>query len=129
MRKGAFVMFVIATMLVAGSAAAGDWQKLGRKTVAFNGKEKAMSISAKGEPVSQVAFKVGGGWIALSNVTLNFEDGSSQKIEDLADVRPGMTSTSIAVNGGSKTVTSIDLTYRGASASQEGRATITAIGQ
>lgn len=129
MRKGAFVMFVIAAMLMSSAAAAGDWQKLGRKTVSFNGKEKAMSISAKGEPVSQVAFKVGGGWVTLSNVTLNFNDGSSQSIEDLADVRPGMTSTSIAVNDGPKTVTSIDLTYRGASASQEGRATITALGQ
>jgi hypothetical protein len=114
MRKGAFVMFVIAAMLVAGTAAAGDWQKLGRKTVSFNGKEQAVSITAKGEPVSQVAFKFGGDWMHLTQVTINFDDGSSQAIEDLEDVRPGMTSEGYAIEGGPKKISSIDISYRAA---------------
>jgi len=129
MRKGAFVVFVIAAMLVAGAATAGDWQKLGKKTVSFNGKEKAVSITAKGEPVSQVAFKFGGDWMQLTHVTLNFDDGSSQAIEDLEDVRPGMTSESYAIEGGPKKVASIDLSYRSASSGGQGRGTVTVLGQ
>jgi len=129
MRKGAFVVFVIAAMLVAGTATAGDWQKLGKKTVSFNGKEKAVSITAKGEPVSQVAFKLGGDWMNLTQVTLNFDDGSSQTIEDLEDVRPGMKSEGYAIEGGPKKVASIDISYRSASAGGQGRGTITALGQ
>jgi len=129
MRKGAFVVFVIAAMLVAGAATAGDWQKLGRKTVSFNGKEKAVSITAKGEPVSQVAFKLGGDWMHLTHVTLNFDDGSSQAIEDLEDIRPGMTSEGIAVEGGPKKVASIEVSYRAATAGGQGRGSITALGQ
>jgi len=129
MRKGAFVMFVITAMLIAGAATAGDWQKLGRKTVSFNGKEKAVSISAKGESVSQVAFKLGGDWMHLNHVTLNFDDGSSQAIEDLENVRPGMTSEGIAIEGGPKNITSIDISYSAASVGGQGRGTITALGQ
>jgi hypothetical protein len=129
MRKGAFVMFVIAAMLVAGTAAAGDWQKLGRKTVSFNGKEQAVSITAKGEPVSQVAFKFGGDWMHLTQVTINFDDGSSQAIEDLEDVRPGMTSEGYAIEGGPKKISSIDISYRAARSGAQGRGTVTALGQ
>ena len=129
MRKGACVMFVIAAMLVAGAATAGDWQKLGRKTVSFNGKEKAVSISAKGDAVSQVAFKLGGDWMRLNQVTLNFDDGLNQAIEDLGEVRPGMTSESIAIEGGPKTISSIDISYESASPGSQGRGTITALGQ
>ena len=99
MRKAAFVMFVITAMLAAGAATAGDWQKLGKKTVSFNGKEKAVSITAKGEAVSQVAFKLGGDWMHLTHVTLNFDDGSSQAIEDLENIRPGTKSESYAIEG------------------------------
>ena len=129
MRKCAFVVFVIAAMLVAGAATAGDWQKLGKKTVSFNGKEKVVSITAKGEPVNQVVFKFGGDWMRLTHITLNFDEGSSQAIEDLEDVRPGMTSESIAIEGGPKKVASIDISYRSAGASGQGRGTITALGQ
>jgi hypothetical protein len=129
MRKSPFVMFVIATMLVAGAAIAGDWSKLGRKAVSFNGKERPVSITAKGDAVSQIAFKVGGGWVKLSGITINFDDGTTQAFENTADVRPGMISDSITVDDGPKVVTSIDLSCRSANSSQQGRATITALGQ
>lgn len=129
MKKSAFVVFVIAAMLVAGAAMAGDWQKLGRKTVAFNGKDKAVSIPAKGEAVSQVAFKLGGDWMQLTQVTLNFNDGTSQAIENVGDIRPGMTSEGFAIDGGPKNVTSIDVSFRAATAGAQGRASITALGQ
>ena len=129
MRKAAFVMFVIAAMLAAGAATAGDWQKLGKKTVSFNGKEKAVSITAKGEAVSQVAFKLGGDWMHLTHVTLNFDDGSSQAIEDLENIRPGTKSESYAIEGGSKKIASIDISYRSAITGGQGRGTVTALGQ
>ena len=129
MRKAAFVVFVIAAMLVAGAATAGDWHKLGKTTVSFNEKEKAVSITAKGEPVSQVAFKFGGDWMHLTHVTLNFDDGSSQAIEDLGDIRPGTKSESYAIEGGSKKVASIDISYRSAIAGGQGRGTVTVLGQ
>jgi len=65
----------------------------------------------------------------LTHVTLNFDDGSSQAIEDLEDVRPGMTSESIEIEGGPKKVASIDISYRSASAGGQGRGTVTALGQ
>lgn len=127
--KGVFVMMTIATLLVAGSAVAGDWQKLGKKGLVFNNSQKTASISTNGVAVSQVAFKVSGGWVRLTDVTLNFEDGSSQTIADFKNPRPSMTSDSIAIDGGPKTLTSIDFSCRAVSSATQGRATVLALGQ
>lgn len=127
--KGAFVMLVIATILVAGSAMAGDWQKLGKKTLVFSNKAKTSSISTKGIAVSQIAFKVTGGWVRLSEITLNFDDGSTQKIEEFENPSPDTRSDSIAVDGGPKTLTSIDFSSRAVSSATQGRATVMALGQ
>jgi len=129
MRKGAFVMFVIAAMLVAGAAAAGDWQKLGKKTVVFGNSEETASITAKGDAVSQVAFKISGDWVRLNQVTLNFDNGSTQIIEDMESVRPGLTSDAIEIDGGSKTITSIIFSYQATSSARQGRATVIVLGQ
>ncbi len=129
MRKSAFVMFVVAAMLVAGAAAAGDWQKLGKKTIVFGNTEDSASIAAKGEAVSQIAFKFGGDWVCLNQVTLNFADGSTQTIDEVEKVKPGRTGDAIAIDGGAKTITSIDISYQAASSSSQGRATVTALGQ
>jgi len=122
-------MLVIAAMLVAGLAVAGDWQKLGRKTVAFGDAEDTTTISVKGVAVSQIAFKTGGDWVRLTEVTLTFDDGSSQKIEDLPKMKPGVISEAFAVDGGPKTLTSIDFSFRAASPGKQGRATVSALGQ
>ena len=129
MRKSVLSICVIAALLVAGGAVAGDWQKLGKKTIAFDSSEKTASIKAKGDAVNEVAFKFGGDWVSLTKVTLNFDDGSNQIIEDLEKVRPGLTSAGVAIDGGPKTISSIDLSFKSASASGQGRATITALGQ
>ena len=129
MRKGAFVMFVIAVMLVAGAATAGDWQKLGKKTVVFGNAEETASITAKGDAVSQVAFKISGDWVGLNQVTLNVADGSSQTIEDVPRVKPGLTSDGMAIEGGPKTVATIDFSYQAVSSSGQGRATVIVLGQ
>jgi len=129
MRKSMFVMFVVVAMLVAGAAAAGDWQKLGKKTVVFGNTEEAASISAKGDAVSQIAFKISGEWVRLNQITLNFADGSTQTINDLEKVKPGLTSAAIAIEGGPKTITSIDFSYQAASSSRQGRATVIMLGQ
>ena len=129
MRKSSIVMFVIAAMLVAGAAIAGDWSKLGRKAVSFNGNQRSVSIDAKGDAVSQIAFKVGGGWVKLTDITLNFADGTNQAIDDIEDLRPGTTSDGITVDDGPKVITSIELSYQSANTAQQGRATITVLGQ
>jgi hypothetical protein len=129
MRKGAFVMCVIAAMLVASAAVADDWQKLGKKTVIFGNTEDTASIAAKGDAVSQVAFKISGDWVRLNQVTLNFSDGSTQMIDDMESVKPGLTSDGIAIDGGAKTITSIDFSFQAASSSRQGRATVIALGQ
>ena len=126
MRKGAFVMFVIAAMF---AAAAGDWQKLGKKTVVFGNSEETASITAKGDAVSQVAFKISGDWVRLNQVTLNFDNGSTQIIEDMESVRPGLTSDAIEIDGGSKTITSIIFSYQATSSARQGRATVIVLGQ
>ena len=129
MRKSAIVMCVITAMLVVGAAAASDWQKLGKKTVVFGNAEETASINAKGDAVSQVAFKISGDWVGLNQVTLNFDDGSSQTIEDVPRVRPGLTSENVAIEGGSKTITTIDFSYQAVSSSGQGRATVIVLGQ
>lgn len=129
MRKSAFVMCVIAAMLVAGAAVAADWQKLGKKTVVFGNTEDSASITAKGDAVSQIAFKISGDWVRLNQVTLNFTDGSTQTIEEIEKVKPGLTSEGIAIDGGPKTITSIDFTFQAASSSRQGRGTVILLGQ
>ena len=129
MRKSAFVMFVVAAMLVAGAAGASDWQKLGKKTVVFGNSEETASIAAKGEAVSQIAFKISGEWVRLNQVTLNFADGKSQTIDEIEKVKPGMTSAGIAVDGGPKTISSIDFSYQAASSASQGRGTVIVLGQ
>ena len=129
MRKSAFVMFIVVAIMVAGTAVAGDWQKLGKKTVVFGNTEDSASVSAKGDAVSQIAFKISGDWVRLNQVTLNFSDGSTQMIDDMESVRPGLTSEAIAIDGGPKTITSFDFSYQAASSSRQGRATVTALGQ
>jgi hypothetical protein len=129
MRKSAFVMCVIAAMLVAGAAVAADWQKLGKKTVIFGNTEDSASITAKGEAVGQIAFKISGDWVRLNQVTLNFADGSTQTINEIEKVKPGLTSSGIAIDGGPKTITSIDFTFQAASSSRQGRGTVTVLGQ
>jgi len=129
MNRNAFVMFVIGAMLMAGAAGASDWQKLGKKTVVFGNTEKTASITAKGEAVSQIAFKISGEWVRLNQVTLNFADGTSQTIDEIEKVKPGLTSAGIAVDGGPKTITSIDFSYQAGSSAGNGRATVTVLGQ
>ena len=129
MRKSAFVMFVIGAMLLAGAAGASDWQKLGKKTVVFGNSEETASIAAKGEAVSQIAFKISGEWVRLNQVTLNFADGTSQTINEIEKVKPGMTSAGIAVDGGPKTISSIDFSYQAASSASQGRGTVIVLGQ
>lgn len=129
MRKNAFVMLVVMTMLVAGIAGAGDWQKLGKKTVVFGNTEDTASITTKGDAVSQIAFKISGDWVRLNQVTLNFADGTSQTIENIEKVKPGLTSTGIAIDGGPKTISSIDFSFQAASSSTQGRGTVVALGQ
>ena len=129
MRKSAFVMFVISAMLLAGAAGASDWQKLGKKTVVFGNSEETASIAAKGEAVSQIAFKISGEWVRLNQVTLNFADGTSQTIDEIEKVKPGLTSAGIAVDGGPKTISSIDFSYQAASSAGNGRGTVTVLGQ
>jgi len=127
--KGTFVILVIAVLLVAGSAVASDWQKLGKKTVVFGNSEDTSSFSTKGAAVSQVAFKISGDWLRLTEVTLNFDDGSSQTIENLKSVRPEIVSDGNVIDGGPKTLTSIDFSFQAGSSSKQGRATVIALGQ
>lgn len=129
MRKSVFVMFVVAAMLMAGAAGASDWQKLGKKTVVFGNAEETASITAKGDAVNQIAFKISGDWVRLNQVTLNFADGTTQVIEDIEKVKPGLTSAGIAIDGGPKTISSIDFLYQAASSAKQGRGTVIVLGQ
>ena len=129
MRKSAFVMFVIGVMLMAGAASAGDWQKVGKKGVIFGNTLETASMTAKENSVSQVAFKISGDWVGLHQVTLNFSDGSKQTIEEIPKVRPGLTSEAFSIEGGPKTISSIDFSYRAESSSSLGRATVIFLGQ
>ena len=129
MRKSALVMFVVIAMLMAGAAGAGDWQKLGKKTVVFGNTEETASIAAKGDAVSQIAFKISGDWVRLNQVTLNFADGTTQTIDDIEKVKPGLTSAGIAIAGGPKTISSIDFSFQAASSAGQGRGTVIALGQ
>lgn len=129
MRKSVFVMFVVVAMLMAGAAGASDWQKLGKKTVVFGNAEETASITAKGDAVNQIAFKISGDWVRLNQVTLNFANGTSQIISNIEKVKPGLTSAGIAIDGGPKTISSIDFSYQAASSAGQGRGTVIVLGQ
>jgi hypothetical protein len=120
-------------MLVAGGSAfatAGDWQKLGSKSVAYN-KEgpQTFSINTKNAEVSEVRFKVAGDWTRFLDVKLNFADGTSQELNSGVDVEPGTTSEAFTIEGGPKALASIDVSCKAASSSRTGRATIKIVGQ
>ena len=119
---------MIAALLVAGTAVANDWQKLGKKNLVFGDAEESTTVKANGEAAA-IAFRISGDWVRLTKVTLNFSDGSNQVVEELERVRPGMTSGPIAIDGGPKAISSIDLTYKAASTGGRGRATIAFLGQ
>jgi hypothetical protein len=129
MRKGALVVLVIGLALVASSASAGDWNKVGKKAVVFGNTDETASITAKENNTSQIAFKINGEWVGLNEITLNFADGSKQTIEEIPKVRPGLTSDAFAIEGGPKAITSIDFSYKAVSASSLGRATVVFLGQ
>ena len=129
MRKSVFVMFVIGVMLVAGAASAGDWEKIGKIGVIFGNTDETASMTAKDNSVSEFAFKISGDWVGLSEITLNFADGSKQTLEDIPRVRPGLTSDAFSIEGGPKTIASIDFSYRAVSSSSLGRATVIFLGQ
>ena len=129
MRRSASVMFVIGLMLIAGAASAGDWQKVGKETVIFGNTEETATVTAKDNSVSQFAFKISGDWVGLQQVTLNFADGSKQTIEDIPNVRPGLTSDAFSITDGPKKISSIDFSYKAVSSANLGRATVIFLGQ
>ena len=128
MKRTVFVTCVIAALLVAGTAVANDWQKLGKKNVVFGDAEETTTVKANGE-AANVNFKISGDWVRLTKVTFNFSDGAKETLEEPENVRPGLTSQPITIDGGRKTIESIDLTYRSAGASGRGRATVAFHGQ
>ena len=65
----------------------------------------------------------------MNQITLNFDDGSAQTIQEIDNVRPGLTSEGITIEGGPKKITSIDFSYQAASSAGQGRATVIALGQ
>jgi hypothetical protein len=127
MKRNVFVACVIAALLVAGTAVANDWQKLGKKTLVFGEAEETTTMKTSGEAAS-VTFKITGDWARLTQVTFNFSDGSKQVVEEPEIVRPGLTSQPITIDGGPKTIDSIDLTYSSAGANR-GRASVAFQGQ
>jgi hypothetical protein len=128
MRRAVFVSCVIAALLVAGTAVASDWQKLGKKNLAFGDAEETTTVKASGE-ASNITFRISGDWVRLTGVTFNFSDGSKQMVEEPENIRPGLTSQPIAIDGGPKSVESIDITFQAAASSGRGRATVIFRGQ
>jgi hypothetical protein len=78
--------------------------------------------------VGEVKLKVNGTWVRFTNLTLSFSDGTSQVIADRIDVEPGLTSEAIAIDGGPKTLTSVEITCESAASARGGRATIALLG-
>lgn len=127
--KNKIAVLAMVALIVGGSlAGAADWQKLGSKAVAFRDKPVDITLKAKDATAAEIKLKVSGTWVRFTSVTLNFSDGSSQTITDQIDVEPGLTSEAIAVDGGPRAITSIDLSCETASAARGGRATIAVLG-
>lgn len=128
-RKKIAVLAMVALLVGATMAGAGDWQKLGSKTLAFKDEPIAVAVETKDASVGEIKFKVGGSWVRFSGLTLNFSDGSSQAIEGTFDVEPGLTSDPIAVDGGPRTIASVEFTCSSAVSARGGRASIAILGQ
>ena len=126
------IVFTVVVLVAGGSAfaTAGDWQKLGSKSVSYSKSgPQNFSIDTKNAEVSQVKFKVSGDWTRFVDVTLNFADGSSQALESSLDVEPGSSSDAIEIDGGPKALASVDISCKAASSSRSGRSTIKVVGQ
>jgi hypothetical protein len=119
---------MVAVLAGAGLAGAGDWQKLGGKTIAFKDEASTFTVETKDAPVGGIKLKVGGSWVRFTNLKLNFGDGTSQTVTDRIDVEPGLTSEAIAIEGGPKTLSSIEITCSSAASARGGRATIAVLG-
>jgi hypothetical protein len=128
-RKKVAVLAMVALLVGVAMAGAGDWQKLGSKTLAFKDEPIAVALETKDASVGEIKFKVGGSWVRFSGLTLNFSDGTSQAIEGDFDVEPGLTSDPIAVDGGPKTIASVEFTCSSAVSARGGRASIAILGQ
>jgi hypothetical protein len=128
-RKKVAVLAMVALLVGATMAGAGDWQKLGSKTLAFKDEPIAVAVETKDASVGEIKFKVGGSWVRFSGLTLNFSDGSSQTIDGDFDVEPGLTSDPIAIDGGPKTIASVEFTCSSAVSARGGRASIAILGQ
>jgi hypothetical protein len=103
------LVFVVA----AGSAFAGDgWQKLGSKTTVFKNNPEPVKIKKSDVPVGEIMFKVSGTTVEFTGVKMEFADGSSQETEFDQDVRPGMSSDPIAIDGGPKAISSLEFMYK-----------------
>lgn len=126
--KKVAVLAIVAMFVGAAMAGAGDWQKLGSKTLAFKDEPIVVALETKDAAVGEIKFKVGGSWVRFSGLTINFSDGSSQAIEGSFDVEPGLTSDPIAIDGGPKTIANVEFTCSSAVTARGGRASIAVIG-
>ena len=125
------IVCTIVVLVAGGSAfaAAGNWQKLGSKAVAYNNSgPQNISIDTKNAEVSEIKFKVAGDWTRFLEIKLNFADGSSQEVEGGVDVEPGSSSDVIKIEDGPKALASVDISCKAASSSRAGRSTIKIVG-
>ena len=132
--KNASRMVVVCSlvmMVAAGAAFAGDgWQKIGSKTTVFKNNPEPVKIKKSDLPVNEIMFKVTGTTVEFTGVKLGFADGSSQETELEQNVRPGMSSDPIAIDGGPKAISSLEFMYAVTpNKGTTGRSVVTVVGK
>jgi hypothetical protein len=126
MRKS-IVLAVMGVLVAAVSAQAGDWQKLGAKTIWENATSEVVMV--KGAPsVGQLQVKVTGKPVKIQNVKVFFVDGGSQDLAVNQSVQPGFTTTALALDGGAKAVERVEMTLILLDTQSRRAATVTVLG-
>ena len=124
-------VFTIMVLVAVGSAFAADgWQKLGNKTTVFKNSSEIIKIKKSDAKVNEIMFKVSGNSVEFTGAKLSLADGSSQDVALDQMVRPGLTTDVIAIDGGPKAITQIEVMIAASVGTGSGsRSVITVVGK
>jgi len=100
-----------ANQSIFGGKPTSHWVMLGSRTIDFIGDTDAMPVSDK-DSFSQLRFKIEGRGTTLKGITVTYEDGSIQEVNNIdAVMSPGQFSKTIVLPGASKRISRVEYKF------------------
>jgi hypothetical protein len=110
------------------AALAGDWQKLGSRSVALIGDNDVIPVTVLKGTFRKIKFKVRDNDIVINDLTVVYGTGAPDKIPLRSSIKKGAESRVIDLRGGDRVIRSIQFTYRSA-LNSKGRADVAVWGK